>query len=361
MGCYYKNMMYRKWFFYFIFCKKNYDLTCATCTGTMTGDDAAIFDVWIQPSNYAIEHRSAGRCNNLYERLVFTADETQVCVSGSCAFNRRIIVRAGCHTEQYLSVFKFAFAMPSTRSNPLANGTAALVDHDILSRVRKLEGTVSSLLRKMRNQGKNGVDGGKGRDGAPGVDGANGRDGAPGVDGANGRDGAPGVDGANGRDGAPGVDGASGRDGGLVLYDANERHVQNGQGKNSEVDCTNSQEVASGGSEADVLVDCHPDQAAGHLEEGDCLLMAPDLNVPSHRVVVRVIGPSASGLQFSFSMKRRNTFTPLKRYVATKLGLGQAFNVSLAYEGHPLSSGATPESIGVQTSHKEMSLTFAVK
>ena len=337
MGCYYKNMMYRKWFFYFIFCKKNYDLTCATCTGTMTGDDAAIFDVWIQPSNYAIEHRSAGRCNNLYERLVFTADETQVCVSGSCAFNRRIIVRAGCHTEQYLSVFKFAFAMPSTRSNPLANGTAALVDHDILSRVRKLEGTVSSLLRKMRNQGKNGVDGGKGRDGAPGVDGA------------------------NGRDGAPGVDGASGRDGGLVLYDANERHVQNGQGKNSEVDCTNSQEVASGGSEADVLVDCHPDQAAGHLEEGDCLLMAPDLNVPSHRVVVRVIGPSASGLQFSFSMKRRNTFTPLKRYVATKLGLGQAFNVSLAYEGHPLSSGATPESIGVQTSHKEMSLTFAVK
>ena len=336
MGCYYKNMMYRKWFFYFIFCKKNYDLTCATCTGTMT-DDAAIFDVWIQPSNYAIEHRSAGRCNNLYERLVFTADETQVCVSGSCAFNRRIIVRAGCHTEQYLSVFKFAFAMPSTRSNPLANGTAALVDHDILSRVRKLEGTVSSLLRKMRNQGKNGVDGGKGRDGAPGVDGA------------------------NGRDGAPGVDGASGRDGGLVLYDANERHVQNGQGKNSEVDCTNSQEVASGGSEADVLVDCHPDQAAGHLEEGDCLLMAPDLNVPSHRVVVRVIGPSASGLQFSFSMKRRNTFTPLKRYVATKLGLGQAFNVSLAYEGHPLSSGATPESIGVQTSHKEMSLTFAVK
>ena len=303
----------------------------------MTGDDAAIFDVWIQPSNYAIEHRSAGRCNNLYERLVFTADETQVCVSGSCAFNRRIIVRAGCHTEQYLSVFKFAFAMPSTRSNPLANGTAALVDHDILSRVRKLEGTVSSLLRKMRNQGKNGVDGGKGRDGAPGVDGA------------------------NGRDGAPGVDGASGRDGGLVLYDANERHVQNGQGKNSEVDCTNSQEVASGGSEADVLVDCHPDQAAGHLEEGDCLLMAPDLNVPSHRVVVRVIGPSASGLQFSFSMKRRNTFTPLKRYVATKLGLGQAFNVSLAYEGHPLSSGATPESIGVQTSHKEMSLTFAVK
>ena len=59
--------------------------------------------------------------------------------------------------------------MPSTRSKSIANNTAALADHGILCRVRKLEGTVSRLQRMMRNNGcsQNGIDGANGRDGAP--------------------------------------------------------------------------------------------------------------------------------------------------------------------------------------------------
>ena len=253
--------------------------------------------------------------------------------------------------------------MPSTRSKSIANNTAALADHGILCRVRKLEGTVSRLQRMMRNNGcsQNGIDGANGRDGAPGADGANGRDGAPGADGANGRDGAPGADGANGRDGAPGADGANGRDGAPGADGANGRGVKNGQDNTSGVDRTNGRDGSSCEKEADCFVVGHPGQAAGHLEEAGCSLLGSELNVPSHRIVVVVMGPSASGVSFSFSMRRNNTFTPLKRYVLAKLGMGRAFNLSLAHQGQRISSSAcTPETLGVSASQQKMVLTFAV-
>ena len=217
--------------------------------------------------------------------------------------------------------------MPSTRSKSIANNTAALADHGILCRVRKLEGTVSRLQRMMRNNGCS----------QNGIDGANGRDGAPGADGANGRDGAPGADGANGRG------------------------VKNGQDNTSGVDRTNGRDGSSCEKEADCFVVGHPGQAAGHLEEAGCSLLGSELNVPSHRIVVVVMGPSASGVSFSFSMRRNNTFTPLKRYVLAKLGMGRAFNLSLAHQGQRISSSAcTPETLGVSASQQKMVLTFAV-
>ena len=205
--------------------------------------------------------------------------------------------------------------MPSTRSKSLANNTAAWADHGILCRVRKLEGTVSRLQRMMRNNGCS----------------------------------QNGIDGANGRDGAPGADGANGRG------------VKNGQDNTSGVDRTNGRDGSSCEKEADCFVVVHPDQAAGHLEEAGCSLLGSELNVPSHRIVVVVMGPSASGVSFSFSMRRNNTFTPLKRYVLAKLGMGRAFNLSFAHQGQRISSSAcTPETLGVSASQKKMVLTFAV-
>jgi hypothetical protein len=67
--------------------------------------------------------------------------------------------------------------------------------------------------------GKNGVDGKAGADGKPGVagsagkDGKNGVDGKPGLNGAAGKDGKNGVDGKAGPAGAPGKDGKNGVDG----------------------------------------------------------------------------------------------------------------------------------------------------
>ena len=305
------------------------------------------------------------------------------CVSGSCTFNRLSGWRAGSYKSS-AEGFNFTFAMPFTRSKSSANGAAALGYHDIATRVRKMERDVFRLQRMIRNNGRGtpgadgandregapgadgvngqdgtpGADGANGRDGAPGVDGvsgrdgANGRDGAPGADGANGRDGAPGADGVNGRDGAPGADGANGRDGAPGADGANGRDGAPG------ADGVNGQDGAPGVDEVDCLVLSHPDQSARHLQEGDCLLMASELNVLPHRIVVRVIGPSASNLSLFFNMRRSNTFTPLKRFVIANLGLGQDIKVIFVHQGHSLPSSATPDSIGVPASKNRMVLTF---
>ena len=200
--------------------------------------------------------------------------------------------------------------MPPTRSSIASKSHGDFVSLDLLSRIKKLELTVSKLQRKLKNSCNN-------QNGADGANGADGRDGAPGVNGTNGRDGAPGVNGADGRDGAPGVDGA---------------------------DCT-------------FIVDSHygnGDQAVAtnrNVDASTSTVWLPKYDAPSHRILVRVTGSSCSQFPFTFSMKRKNSFAALKVFITSQLGLGSSrsesmCNFSLAHHDVRVSSSDTPESLG---------------
>ena len=226
--------------------------------------------------------------------------------------------------------------MPSTRSNSAGNVNAAFVYHDICSRVKKLERAVAKLQRKMiiKDGIHNGADGSNGQGGVPDVAGANGQDDITAANGANVRDNDLLSDCTFERDGAPKVhntidqDGASGTPG------------------------ENSQFVIAGHHIKD-------DQAAVQGEEGYDPVLLYGYDVPSHRIVVSVTGPTTSPSSFSFSMKRRNTFSPLKRYIISELRLCQDHSIVLSHMGIPVSSSATPESLGYSRSSR-MLLTFVV-
>jgi hypothetical protein len=219
--------------------------------------------------------------------------------------------------------------MPSTRSNSAGNVTAAFVYHDICSRVKKLESAVAKLQRKLRI-----------RDG-----------------------GHNGADGSNGQGGVPNVAGANGQDDVTAAND----EIRDGALRSDctfEGDITIDQDCASGtpGEKSQVVVagrHIKDGQAAVQGEEGDDPVLLYGYDVPSHRIVVSVTGTTTSPSSFSFSMKRRNTFSPLKRYIISELRLSQDHSIVLSHMGIPVSSSATPESLGHSRSSR-MLLTFVV-
>jgi hypothetical protein len=213
--------------------------------------------------------------------------------------------------------------MPPTRSSIASKLPGDFGSLDLLSRIKKLELSVSKLQRKLKNSCNN----------QNGADGADGRDGAPGVDGTNGRDGAPGVNGVDGRDGAPGVDGAN---------------------------CTFI--VDSNYGNADQATAVIP----RNVDVSTSTVWLPKYDAPSHRILVRVTGPTCSKFPFTFSMKRKNTFAALKVFILSQLGLGSSpsdpkCHFSLAHQDVCVPSSATPESLGYgQGSFREMTLSFVM-
>lgn len=206
--------------------------------------------------------------------------------------------------------------MTPTRSTTASKLPGDFVSIDLLSRIKKLEMNVSKLRRQLMNRGTN-------------QNGADGRDGARGDDGSDGRDGAPGVNGADGRDGAPGVDGA---------------------------DCT-------------FIVDSHygnADQAHNaatanrNVNVSTSTVYLPKYDAPSQRILVRVTGPPNGLFPFVFSMKRKNTFTSLKIFISSQLGLSSSLpNFALEHQDVRVPSAATPESLGYgQAAFREMSLSY---
>jgi hypothetical protein len=193
--------------------------------------------------------------------------------------------------------------MTPTRSTTASKLPGDFVSLDLLSRIKKLEMNVSKLRRQLMNRGTN-------------QNGADGRDGAPGVDGSDGRDGAPGVNGADGRDGAPGVDGAD------CTFIVDSRYGNADQAYNAATTNRN-------------------------VNVSTSTVYLPQYDAPSQRILVRVTGPTNGLFPFVFSMKRRNTFTPLKIFISSQLGFLSSSrpNFALEHQDVRVPSAATPESL----------------
>jgi hypothetical protein len=207
--------------------------------------------------------------------------------------------------------------MTPTRSTTASKLPGDFVSLDLLSRIKKLEMNVSKLRRQLMNRGTN-------------QNGADGRDGAPGVDGSDGRDGAPGVNGADGRDGAPGVDGAD------CTFIVDSRYGNADQAYNAATTNRN-------------------------VNVSTSTVYLPQYDAPSQRILVRVTGPTNGLFPFVFSMKRRNTFTPLKIFISSQLGFLSSSrpNFALEHQDVRVPSAATPESLGYgQAAFREMSLSY---
>ena len=136
--------------------------------------------------------------------------------------------------------------------------------------------------------------------------------------------------GADGRDGAPGVDGAD------CTFIVDSRYGNADQAFNAATTNRN-------------------------VNVSTSTVYLPQYDAPSQRILVRVTGPTNGLFPFVFSMKRRNTFTPLKIFISSQLGFLSSSrpNFALEHQDVRVPSAATPESLGYgQAAFREMSLSY---